>query len=172
MAKNWQVKSIFHINLNCSDLDRSVEFYERLGFVKVMDSGQFIGETDESYEAMGLVAGSISHRGPIVLFLGDNPRQTRLDLMQWDIPEPAPTHRLRPYDVGVPRLCLWVKNLEDLHAELSRNGIEFLSLPRGPFEDRAIKSIVCLRDPDGLLVEMLEFLPGGRSLYNQPEGVD
>ena len=26
------IKSIFHVNVNCSDLDRSKAFYERLGF--------------------------------------------------------------------------------------------------------------------------------------------
>ena len=29
------IKSIFHVNVNCSDLERSRAFYERLGFQTV-----------------------------------------------------------------------------------------------------------------------------------------
>lgn len=164
MVQNWSVRSVFHLNINCSDLKQSIAFYERLGFRKVLESEGFSGPADASYEALGLT-GDIEHLGPVVLFLGDDLRQTRLDLMQWRKPSPAAPKASRIPDVGVPRIALWTKNVEGLYAELVDEGVEFLSPPTGPFPDRAIKSVVCARDPDGLVIELIEFLPGGSSLY-------
>ena len=158
------VRSIFHLNINCSDLDASVRFYELLGFRKVMDAGKFEGAADESYNALG-IHGQVAHIGPVVMFLGDDPRQTRLDLMQWVHPIAPHTDALNPQSVGIPRIALWTKDLEGLYARIS-DKVEFLTPPVGPFEDRAIKSIACVRDPDGLLVELIEFLPSGKSLYD------
>ena len=33
------IKGIFHVNVNCSDLDRSLPFYENLGFPLIVDTG-------------------------------------------------------------------------------------------------------------------------------------
>ena len=88
------VRSIFHLNINCSDLDRSVEFYRRLGFTVVMDSGTVSGTADGSYQALE-IHGRYRHRGPVVLFLGDDKFQTRLDLMQWQSPA-SPANPDRP----------------------------------------------------------------------------
>ena len=32
--------------------------------------------------------------------------------------------------------------------------------PRGPDEPTGIEAVVCCRDPDGLLVEFIEYMPG------------
>jgi len=159
------VRSIFHININCSDLEASVAFYEKLGFRRAMEMAPFEGIADESYGALG-VSGGIAHVGPVVLFLGNDPRQTRLDLMQWEKPAPGPHLQLEAYEVGVPRIALWTKDVDELYADLLMQGVNFLTAPQGPFPDRAIKSLVALRDPDGLLIELIEFLPGGKALYD------
>lgn len=162
MSRN--VRSIFHLNINCSSLEQSVAFYERLGFAKVLDLDGFRGEVDPSYEALG-ISGTVEHKGPVVLFLGDDLRQTRLDLMEWVTPTPQPHSPLQPQSVGVPRIALWTKNLREFHDKLVVAGVEFLTPPTGPYPDRAIEAIVALRDPDGLLIELIEFMPSGKSLY-------
>jgi glyoxylase I family protein len=167
-AQRRNVRSIFHININCSDLGRSVAFYEMLGFTKALEMDAFEGTADESYEALG-IHGRVAHRGPVVLFLGDEPRQTRLDLMQWLEPVSPALEPRTPQTLGVPRIALWTKDIGDLYQRIG-NQIEFVTPPAGPFEDRAIKSIACLRDPDGLLVELIEFLPTGSSLYRTESG--
>jgi catechol 2,3-dioxygenase-like lactoylglutathione lyase family enzyme len=163
------VRSIFHININCSDLDRSIAFYERLGFHQSLRLDDYEAEADASYEALGLT-GFVRHKGPVVMFLGDDLRQTRLDLMQWEQPEPPEPTPLVPQQVGVPRIALWTKGVQELYDAMSAEGYEFVSAPRGPFADRAIKSLVCARDPDGLLVELIEFLPRGSELYSTSGG--
>jgi catechol 2,3-dioxygenase-like lactoylglutathione lyase family enzyme len=164
MTELRKVRSIFHININCSDLGKSIAFYEKLGFHRSMDLEGFKGDADDSYETLG-VSGRVEHKGPTVMFLGDDPRQTRLDLMQWIEPKPAPSQRLRPEQVGVPRICLWAKDLIGLYDELTAQGMKFLTAPAGPFPDRAIKTIVALHDPDGLIIELMEFMPHGKDLY-------
>ncbi len=164
MTDSRNVRSIFHININCSNLERSVSFYEALGFTVALDLGAFQGTADESYEAMG-VTGHVEHKGPVAMFLGDNLRQTRLDLMEWIVPVPPPVEAGTPQSVGVPRIALWTKDIDSVYQRLIQDGVEFMSPPAGPFEDRAIKSIAYLKDPDGLIVELIEFLPQGRALY-------
>ena len=34
------LKSIYHININCTNLERSLEFYKLLGFREVVDFGE------------------------------------------------------------------------------------------------------------------------------------
>ena len=160
------VRSIFHININCSDLERSIGFYERLGFHQSLRMDDYERDADASYEAIG-VTGFLRHKGPVVMFIGDDLRQTRLDLMQWEQPTPPPRVRPVAQQVGVPRIAIWTKGVNDLYQEMSAEGYEFVSSPRGPFEDRAIKSLVCAVDPDGLLVELIEFLPRGSDLYTK-----
>jgi catechol 2,3-dioxygenase-like lactoylglutathione lyase family enzyme len=162
------VRSIFHININCSDLDRSVAFYRRLGFEVVMDAGTVSGIADGSYEALE-IHGTYRHRGPVVMFLGTDRYQTRLDLMQWEQPPSPPNADRPPTALGIPRIALWTKDLRGLHRRLADEGVAFITEPRGPFEDRSIEAIVGLRDPDGLIVELMEFLPGGRKLYSSAD---
>jgi hypothetical protein len=86
--------------------------------------------------------------------------------MQWDQPaSPAPVRPV-PQQIGVPRIALWTKGVKGLYDSMSAEGYEFVSAPKGPFDDRAIKSLVCALDPDGLLVELIEFLPRGSELYS------
>lgn len=165
MTSNGEVRSIFHVNINCTDLDRSVSFYTALGFRTVMDVGTVAGVADGSYAALG-TSGPYEHRGPVVMFLGDDKFQTRLDLMQWMTPASVPVDPLRSNQtIGINRIALRAKGLRSLYERLSAAGFTFLTPPAGPFPDRVIESIVCLRDPDGLLVELMEFMPGGTALY-------
>jgi catechol 2,3-dioxygenase-like lactoylglutathione lyase family enzyme len=167
MSPTSGVRSLFHINVNCTDMERTVRFYEALGFHVVLDAGRVEGDADQSYAALG-VTGRFAHRGPVVMFLGDDLYQTRLDVMQWIVPSPVSVDPLRANTTtGVNRIALRVRGLRELYARLVGAGFEFLTPPAGPFEDRAIAAIVCLRDPDGLLVELMEFLSGGASLYDE-----
>ena len=50
------IKSIFHINVNCRDLDRSRAFYESLGFKVVLDLKA--GGAAEMLRGLALPAGS------------------------------------------------------------------------------------------------------------------
>jgi hypothetical protein len=91
--------------------------------------------------------------------------QTRLDLIEWITPPSPPSADPRPNQVGVPRLALWVKNLDAMYADLSAQGVNFVAPPVGPFPEWKISRMVCAVDPDGLLVELLEFERRAQELY-------
>ena len=162
---DWELRSMFHVNINCSDLEKSAAWYESIGFKKVYRF-DFAGEADSSYAGNG-VTGYTEHIGPCVMFIGDDPRQVRLDLMQWVVPAPPEHAPPLAWQVGVPRICVWARNIDAMYEDLSAKGIVFEAPPAGPFPERAIERVLYTRDPDGLIVEFLEFTPRGRGLYNE-----
>ena len=144
------VLGIYHVNLNVSDLERSRAFYERLGF-RVVDTFHEDGNADLD-RGLGLPR---SHTKALFLRLGDDPRSTLIDLVEWSEPRavgPAPEMN----HLGPVRLALRVKELDRLVADLREAGVEFLSPPQTLGDLPRRPRFVVLRDPDGLFVELVE----------------
>ncbi len=144
----WKALQIYHVNINCTNLERSLGFYQMLGF----------------REAIDIPAGPISGLGfdPAVcraklLRLGEDPRSTLIDLIEWRTPKPHGT----PYDdlghTGIARLCLRVKGLTAMVAELKSRGVRFVSEPVSPGLAGGKQTFVCFYDPDGAVLELMEF---------------
>jgi catechol 2,3-dioxygenase-like lactoylglutathione lyase family enzyme len=152
----WSVRAILHINLNVSDIDRSIRFYEALGF-------EVLGRNDATWSPeTGDVLGvpGAQGRACIMTLPGDIARSTKLDLLEWKSP-PSPTRshpRPRPAanDSGAPRIALRVRNVEAAYRDLSNSGVEFISKPAGAAPELGIANVVCCRDPDGFIVEFVE----------------
>ncbi|MDJ0788557.1 MAG: VOC family protein [Myxococcota bacterium] len=144
--------NVVHININVADLDRSVAFYEALGF-SVMQ----VFEEDKSAEEMASMDfGGTRMRGA-VMSIGDDPRaSTKIELLQWFEPRSEPMPHPTETSGGVARIALRTKNLLGFAEELRAKGIVF---EREPQEiDMAGASRFCtFRDPDGVLLELLEF---------------
>jgi catechol 2,3-dioxygenase-like lactoylglutathione lyase family enzyme len=91
----------------------------------------------------------------VMLRLGDS----YLEIFEYASPEPAPLDPDRPVcDHGITHVCLQV---EDLHAEYGRMkaaGMRFHSDPLT--QDSGY--VVYGRDPDGNVVELIEFTDTGR----------
>jgi catechol 2,3-dioxygenase-like lactoylglutathione lyase family enzyme len=151
---------IFHINLNCTNLDSSTAFYELIGFRTIIDFNAVGG--GRSFADVGL--------SPILrvpedcealarfLILGDDMRATRLDLIQWTRP---PTTGRLPVDltaVGVPRMCLRVRDAEAMYARLAEAGHTVFAPPRVIDMGGTRQKVFCCADPDGFAVEFMEFL--------------
>ena len=49
------IKDVFHVNINCTDLERSRAFYELVGFKVVVELG--VGGTPEMLTGLGLPPG-------------------------------------------------------------------------------------------------------------------
>lgn len=165
MFRNVQ---FFHINVNCSDLDRSLAFYKKLGFKEVIDFGDQSGQApkaeaekpdlgdDKLARILGL-PGTLKARARI-LMLDDNPRGTRLDLIQWL--EPAFEGKPYPHltHLGAARICFKVKDIDDLYRVVVEAGgkpfTEPLTIDLGPSRQK----VFCVPDPDGTILEFMEFL--------------
>lgn len=147
------VSQAFHVNVNCSDLERSLAFYrDRLGLTASthtrpeapqdgaafrLDEGQW--DAWILHDDRGLGAGLV------------------VDLLEWQIPPPTG----RPNgaaDLGFNRIGFYVSDLDGLYARLAADGVEGHGGP--PHETAvgdgpAIRTVV-VDDPDGMLVELVQ----------------
>ena len=160
MTKEESVKKKLrwgHINVNVSNLDSSIEFYEKLGFEIYKPSIPYIGLTVEpksnsmdkgSRTALGLPE-ETSGRACIMQLDNGYPK---LDLTQLDdVPQSIP---LSNADLGLVRICLASVNLEADYNNLKKLDVEFISPPQTAKDGRA-EIAICV-DPDGTLIELIQ----------------
>jgi catechol 2,3-dioxygenase-like lactoylglutathione lyase family enzyme len=148
------VTGILHVNINCSDFDRSRQFYEMLGFWVVMPvvpdgSGDVAAAVGmEGYQVRGAL---MRHKDRSVI-----------DLLEWQ----DPRDERPPYDTlnhrGIARLALVTTDIESDIERLSAEGVEFLSqevaVVEGP--DGSATRFICFKDPDGTVLELVEMATG------------
>lgn len=149
---------IDHVNIVVSDMDRSVEFYTRLGLSSSMDtfiSGAWfantVGVQDENLKAR-------------VVFMEPGAGTARLELIEYLVPpgQTAPINS-QSNTVGVRHFALVVDDIMKSYLELSRAGVTFFSEPQEVTGNKEVearigrKKIVYLLDPDGVIVELAEY---------------
>jgi catechol 2,3-dioxygenase-like lactoylglutathione lyase family enzyme len=153
------ILNLVHVNVNCSDIERSVAFYERLGFRVVHVFGDAPGEQvlDPDRDLLAGMSGPGGTTRGCVLSLGDDPRSaTKIELLQHVDP---PTRPQKPHgvrDAGVGRIALRTKNLLAFVEELRAGGVEFELEPQ-EIDIVGAQRFALFRDPDGVLLELIEF---------------
>lgn len=156
-APDWGIESLFHFTVNATDFERSLDFYTTLGFRVLRDNRDVIWP---DYVAKQFGMERAQGRGAL-LAIDDGAQATRLDLIEWL--EPVWPGEQVGIDAArfVPRIiALRTRNVRAAYASLRSQGIEFVSEVRGPDAATGIEAVVCARDPDGLLVELIEYAPG------------
>jgi catechol 2,3-dioxygenase-like lactoylglutathione lyase family enzyme len=147
------VSQAFHVNVNCSDLARSLRFYrDRLGLTGAtrtrpeapqdgaafrLDQGQW--DAWILHDARGFGAG------------------LAVDLLEWQVPPPTGTPN-RAADLGFNRIGFYVTDVDALYARLEADGVRGHGGP--PHEtvvdgNPPIRTVV-VDDPDGTLVELVQ----------------
>ena len=147
------VIGICHVNVNCSDYDRSRAFYERLGFEVLWEVPET--NTPEVAAAVGMPPYRV--RGALLALRGAG-RATLLDLLEWRHPRDESPPYPHLYHLGLARIALATSDLDADVAELEAAGVELLSPPArlgGPGAGGA--RFVCFCDPDGTMLELVEF---------------
>jgi glyoxylase I family protein len=144
------IEQIFHCNINCTNLERALAFYQLLGFKVILDFRTGMS-SKEMADAFGIPTANLKG---VHLRLGDAANATRVDLLEFM--EPPPTGQPYPhlYHTGIARICLKTTNIERDYRDLAAKGIRFLSEPK-KLPGTSV-SIVCFKDPDGTFVELLE----------------
>ena len=145
-----------HININVSDLETSIAFYEKLGFSILIPGIPYLGIKKDvnaaipaaQCKALGVPAGATA-RACIMQLDNGFPK---IDLTEYE--KDSPQGACANDDLGMVRLCLATQNLAQDYAELKKAGVEFLSEPTKGVGDRA--DIAICRDPDGTLIELIE----------------
>ena len=154
-AGSWTPRSLFHFTLNVRSLEASIAFYTKLGFQVLRNHADVVWP---DYVARQFGLERAQGRGAL-LAIGEGELHTRLDLLQWL--EPEAVFPETPVATTVPRIiALRVENVRAAWAELSAQGIEFITEPRGPDAATGIEAVVCCRDPDRTVVELIEYMPG------------
>jgi len=145
------VLGIYHVNINVTSLDRSRSFYEMLGF-EVLEEFREVGNENLD-RGLGLAR---SDSRAYFLRIGNDSRSTLIDLVEWYEPAlagsaPAMNH------AGPVRIALRVKDLDGMYETLRGKGVQFLSAPQALLDLPLKPRFVCLKDPDGVLLELVEF---------------
>jgi glyoxylase I family protein len=150
-----QLSGIYHININCTNFERSLAFYKRLGFTEVVDFGN--GGDLVLANASGLKLPSPARGRARLLQLRDDPRACPIDLIEWL----EPKSEGRPYEwlnhTGVVRVCLSSKKFWQDYEELKAYGVTFYATPGVLTYPRGQSLAVCFEDPDGTVLQLLQF---------------
>jgi len=149
---------IMYVNINVTDMDRSIAFYELIGFKLINrwapdrtimhDTARMYNEApNEDLEAA-------------LLRLGGDVASTCLDLCQWRTrpawgSAPEQTNR-----VGMCRLTIAVDDPGGVVARLGKAGYEPIgeNVKMSLWEGRPPASLVAFRDPDGVFVQVVHGL--------------
>ena len=147
------VKRIFHVNINCTDLERSLAFYEQLGFSNWPQTEDTTSGKNLS-EAMNIPGINLKGR---MFQLGDESGTCLLDLLEWVSPssDERPVERLdKP---GIARVCLESTDIWQDYETLKANGVKFYSEPKHVYDDNTGPQVVFFEDPDGTVLELAQF---------------
>jgi len=137
------IQGIGHTSITVKDLDRAIEFYEKLGFTaptgRLDLKGEFI-ETLQAIPGADLTAATLTLDG------------YALEVMTYHAPTGYDHSPLRTSDVGGFHICLMVDSADDEYARLKAEGMQFKS---GVLDYDGGVRVVYGWDPDGNTIELL-----------------
>jgi glyoxylase I family protein len=143
---------LFHVNVNCSDLERSRRFYnDGLGLQVGAHTAPAVAQPGEAF-------GLERARWDASILLGPRGYEGgAIDLLQWVEPAPSGAPPARLLETGFQRIGLRVPDLDGATAAVGRFGGEVWSEPfsharPGGGEIR----LVLAGDPDGTAIELIE----------------
>jgi glyoxylase I family protein len=151
------VSRVFHLNVNCSDLERSLAFYrDRLGLIQ---GAHTVPVEPQPGAAFGLDA--VQWDAWIL-----NDRRgfgvgTVLDLLEWQVPRPTGTPYPAANHLGFGRLGFASEDVDGLYERLVAAGVDCTGAPHdiGLAGAPPVRAFVCT-DPDGTLLEFVTAPPG------------
>ena len=142
------IRGIHHTAISTPDLGRLVGFYrDVLGFEEVLDFSW-----PEGTENLNRTHALDDTAARVVMLRAAN---TLLEIFEYTTPEPRPSDPKRPLcDHGITHLCLDVQDIDAEYERLAAAGMQFHSPPLQTGDARMTYG----RDPDGNVIELLEFL--------------
>lgn len=144
-------KTFFHANIVVRNLERSIKFYEKLGF-KVVD-GPFAMDGRDIGTMLGLGYAKVR---AVFMRLGDDPKATMLDVLEFldPVSKDAPYESLN--NPGIARLCFKVDDIHQSYRDLQKMGVEFVAPPQVKEGDGKRVTMFCFKDPDGTFLEIID----------------
>ena len=153
---DWHIRSIFHFVLPCTNVERSMEFYAHFGFEVIKDNRDVVWP-DFVGTNFNMIPGAQGRAVQLVL-PDDDALQTRVDLIEWTHPRWHNENDDRPAEQRIPRvMALLTANIENAYADLLARGMEPTQPLRPPDAVIGVQGVVCFEDPDGHIVELIEY---------------
>jgi catechol 2,3-dioxygenase-like lactoylglutathione lyase family enzyme len=152
----WKARSIFHFILPCTNVERSMAFYAHFGFAVIKDNREvhwpdFVGEN------FNMVSGAQGRAVQLVL-PHDDAYQTRIDLIEWVRPRWTDENEGRSLEERIPRvMALLTENIAAAAKDLESRGLVSTRPLRPPDPVIGVQGVVCYADPDGHIVELIEY---------------
>jgi catechol 2,3-dioxygenase-like lactoylglutathione lyase family enzyme len=153
-----QPTRFFHINVNVTDMDRSMAFYEKLGFQTQLDA-----EVEDPVVALGLGLPAFKVRAVFMQFPGAPSDSPLLDLVQFRDPAPDGEPYAALNHVGIGRFALGVDDLDEACRTLDKLGIEYIDGSRriefaggSDWSHGRPTGFITLRDPDGTFIQLTQ----------------
>jgi len=145
------IKGIHHTAISTGNLEDALKFYRDILGFKVIMKGGWKTDTDYPEKVLGLKDSAARF---FILKRGD----THLELFEYSSPAPQPLDRTRRVcDHGITHICLEVEDIESEYKRLKDAGMSFHAAPP---EAQGHMRAIYGRDPDGNVVELLEFVDG------------
>jgi catechol 2,3-dioxygenase-like lactoylglutathione lyase family enzyme len=146
------IGGMVHVNINCTDYEKSKAFYEMLGFEEFWPVPET--NTPEVAAAVGMPPYRV--RGAL-LALKNAATPVIIDLLEWQDPTDSNPPYPHLYHIGIARLALQSSDLDSDYRFLKQKGIEILSEPATVRADEVHGSrVFCFKDPDGTYLELVE----------------
>lgn len=153
----------FHINLNCKNLKRSVDFYKLVGF-RIVNEFEHDGPAEKAPTFAEIGLGPIlglpddCEAQAVLMALTDDPRGIRLDLIEWKIPESQISVQTNLAQIGFGRICLKLRDAWAMHQKLQAAGHNSYSDPILITMGGSRQWVFCCEDPDGVVIEFMQFV--------------
>lgn len=145
---------MFHIAVNSQDLDRSLRFYERLGFVAVADRTV---NNPAVREAFAVPSADLRF---IHLRLGNDPDAMLLDIVEWRNPGTADGPGIpKQNQRGLTRFAVLTDDTDSVYNALVEDGTEFLTKPTTVMTPEGGWRVALAVDPDNVVVQITQLLP-------------
>jgi glyoxylase I family protein len=123
-----------HVGMTCRDLDRTMAFYCDLLGLKLA-----LRKTSPNSEVIFLDTGA-----------------GMLEIARPPAPDISRSRDVPPHEAGVRHITFAFNDVDAMVAKLNAAGFEAIEGPRPAFFNELLRRVAFVRDPDGVIVELIE----------------
>ncbi|MEU6322811.1 VOC family protein [Streptomyces sp. NPDC047009] len=150
------MRRFWHVGLNVTDMDRTIEFYKVVGFEVVQDK-----EVDDVNLARAFMIAQGSKLRFAHMRLNNSPDEAMLDIIEWcDVPATRERSIADTVNPGLCRFSILTDDIQGEYDRLSDAGVKFLHTPQTVMAPDGVNGwkILFAADPDGTLFHFVELV--------------